>query len=307
MKGLHSILIAIFIFSNIFCKENTEKKSQKESEYFYNIAKPNLNIRKDPSELSAKIGSIEFGKIVTVISKEKVPAKIDNINGFWVKIEHKGSIGWVFDSYLSKELDSFYLVGKILKTEKSPSNSYFYILKSTDEYEERCDEEYNSNYCFFVISDDKNIHSQVFEKTYPLYWDKNDNLIGISKHNDGDYIQIDYSRFNKLKKFQKEELITYTFYFKNNMSTHLLPDEYNEFSFKYLKKVCKDSNCFYFIKPTNSTEVLVEYVKSGIRHTILKIENDADFTLETNPENAFFYKSDKKFEIDFINNKAKEL
>lgn len=307
MKILYWIIFVIPILFNIVCKENVEPKVERESDHFYNIAKPNLNIRKEPNENSPKIGSVEFGKIVTVISKEKVPAKINNTNGFWVKIEYKGLTGWVFDSYLSKELHSFYLVDKIIKTEKSPSNSYFYILKSIDAYEEKCDEEFNSNYCFFVISDEKNLHTQVFEKTYPLYWDKNDNLIGISKYSDGDYIQIDYYRFNKLNKFQKEELSTYTYYLKNSNPTHSLPDEYNGYSLKSLIKVCKDTNCFYFIKFTNSSEVVIEYIKNGIRHSIFKIENDDDFTLETNPENAIFYKSNKKFEIDFINNRVKEF
>ncbi|TGM07095.1 SH3 domain-containing protein [Leptospira jelokensis] len=307
MKSLYWILIYITFSFNILCKKNVEQKTEKESEHFYNIAKPSLNIRKDPNELSQKIGSVEFGKIVSVISKEKIPAKINNSNGFWVKIEYKGSTGWVFDSNLSKELHSFYFVDKIIKTEKSPSNSYFYILKSIDEYEKKCDEGFDSHYCFFIISDNKNIHSQVFEKIYPLYWDNNDNLIGISKYNDGDFFQIDYFKLNKLNKFQKEELNTYSFYFKSNNPTHLPPIEYNEFNFKYLKKVCRESNCFYFVKPNNSSEVLLEYIKNGKRHSIFKIENEDDFTLETNPENTFFYQSNRKFEIDFINNKIKEF
>ncbi|GBF44598.1 hypothetical protein LPTSP2_39010 [Leptospira ellinghausenii] len=306
MKNHYWIIILISIFFNIVCKENVEQKVDKESEHFYNIAKPNLNIRSEPNEISQKIGSIEFGKIVTVISKEKIPAKINNINGHWVKIQYKGSTGWVFDSFLSKELHSFYLVDKIIKTEKAPSNSYSYILKSTDDFEEKCNEEFDSKFCFFIISDDKNYNSQVFEKIYPLYWDKNDNLIGIRKYDDNDNTHIDYFRFNKSNKFKPEELLSYS-YIKNNDSSLQLPEEYIDYSFKYLEKVCKDSNCFYFIKPTNSTEVILEYIKAGIKHTILKIENDSDFKLETSPENATFYSSNKKFEIDFINYKIKEL
>lgn len=112
---LYGIFIVISVFPSILKGQDYNYVA---GDTLYNWAKSGLNIRTEPSITATKIGKINYGETVQVLSTEGFrynysieiikSVKIGEIsypnyssNGHWIKIHYQGDEGYVFDGYLS--------------------------------------------------------------------------------------------------------------------------------------------------------------------------------------------------------------
>jgi len=67
-------------------------------------ARSGLNVRNAPGVEGTKVGFLEYGQKVKVISTEFIKQRdtFDNLDGGWVEIEKGGTSGFVFDGFLTK-------------------------------------------------------------------------------------------------------------------------------------------------------------------------------------------------------------
>lgn len=77
-----------------------------------------LNLRKHPSKNAAKILKIPFGASMKILSKSGRLEQIVGLEGEWIKVTFKSSIGYVFDAYTSE-----FPIPKLKKT------GYSYLLE----------------------------------------------------------------------------------------------------------------------------------------------------------------------------------
>lgn len=96
MKYLHLLLIVLpgFVFGQFYeIGDNLNVN-----------ARSGLNVRSTPAINGSKVGFLEYGQRVEVISKEYLTKRdtFENLDGGWVEIESEGIRGFVFDGFLTK-------------------------------------------------------------------------------------------------------------------------------------------------------------------------------------------------------------
>jgi len=116
MKRFFSIWLLVFFTFQVYA--NNFQLELDNRQYFGTVAKTtinidNLNIRLKPSTSSLKIGMLKKGDVVTVKGYSDKRERIDNFNGYWLKIQIEkndiikdyasdnfGWYGWVFSKYV---------------------------------------------------------------------------------------------------------------------------------------------------------------------------------------------------------------
>ncbi|TGN19816.1 SH3 domain-containing protein [Leptospira idonii] len=305
-KVKYPILIILLILFT-FCKEQaSNKKTENNTEYLLVSAKPYINIRKQPNQNSEKIGKIEYGKIVSVIEKSTISETIDSKTGFWVKVNHNGTTGWVFDAFLAKSINYFDLFKAIVKTVPSPNKDYTLVIKSKEEGNEKCDENFNVHSCIFAVFKGAKQVSEPIDEIYPNVWETNTSILASSNYNDGDYQEIEFFRLRAENNFKKESLLAYTTFLHSNEPTHIAPQHYID-GFDKLEIVCKDEDCIYFLTPIDSKMILIEKIVSDKRIKIHEIEDKINYNLIADPDRILFKDSSKLYTIRFHDNAPIEL
>ena len=90
MKRFFSIWLLVFFTFQVYA--NNFQLELDNRQYFGTVAKTtinidNLNIRLKPSTSSLKIGMLKKGDVVTVKGYSDKRERIDNFNGYWLKIQ----------------------------------------------------------------------------------------------------------------------------------------------------------------------------------------------------------------------------
>lgn len=116
MKRFFSICLLIFFAFRFYADDFQLELDSRQ--YFGTVAKTtinddNLNIRLKPSVSSLKIGKLKKGDVVTVKGYSDKRERIDNFDGYWLKIQVEkndiikdyasdnfGWYGWVFSKYV---------------------------------------------------------------------------------------------------------------------------------------------------------------------------------------------------------------
>ena len=116
MKRFFSICLLIFFAFRFYANDFQLELDNRQ--YFGTVAKitvndDNLNIRLKPSTSSLKIGKLKKGDVVTVKGYSDKRERIDNFDGYWLKIQIEkndiikdyasdtfGWYGWVFSKYV---------------------------------------------------------------------------------------------------------------------------------------------------------------------------------------------------------------
>ena len=116
MKRFFSICLLIFFAFRFYADDFQLELDNRQ--YFGTVAKTtinddNLNIRLKPSVSSLKIGKLKKGDVVTVKGYSDKRERIDNFDGYWLKIQVEkndiikdyasdnfGWYGWVFSKYV---------------------------------------------------------------------------------------------------------------------------------------------------------------------------------------------------------------
>ena len=127
MKKINFIILLVFVTFAGFSQE-------KESYFFepgsYYILDTHINVRKMPGLNSEKIGQVTLGDKIEVIKTVNESVKIDNYNGYWLKIKKDNLNGYIFSKYVA---------AKTLKKSDEPEKKVFIRYSTNSHHFYFCD------------------------------------------------------------------------------------------------------------------------------------------------------------------------
>ncbi len=111
MKKSFSLLIVLFGISLNLFAEITISTNELKKGIHYSVDS-SVNIRKEPSFASAKIGKVNLGDLVEVLEKTDVYFESEGICDCFYKVKTDFGIGYMFGGYISDNADTVLFDGK---------------------------------------------------------------------------------------------------------------------------------------------------------------------------------------------------